>query len=692
MNRRPFFFSALTLIIGILTGIALRQLPVILVFLILLLLPGCLLWKKHRLLLLFLIFFFAAGSFSAAFSYREYTESSSDCALSGTVISIGQKESCTIVLLEDVTLFTPEANALSCRVNVQLPVAPDIAYGNTILVYGTLFPYTLHTENPGETDRTLANLADNIGYSCSASSFQFLAQETSPAHRLYELKNAIRAKIDTGVPDEDCASILYAMVTGDKSSLSTYTYSLFSSCGTSHLLAVSGLHVGILLTLLGTAVRFLRLPSGIKLILTAAFLAFYCLFTGFAPSIVRASLMALLTLGAGILGMRYDMLNALGFAGTVILLLNPFRLFDLSFQLSFAACFGIAVCGGYVQNIRHFRRLLSSLSVSLGATIATLPIALYNFSFIPAASLLANLILVPVASLALILLVAVLPLSFVWNGFSVLFYAPYFLMAAVLKISEPLAELPKLTSLALPAVIIPLFLLLVLVCSRFTRIKPRLKSAIAAVLTVSVLAIGAQSYIPRYHGAELRVLSLKEGQCVHIRCGGENFIIGLNKDSLHTQMQYIGKNIGRVKGVFLLSVQDAEALLFALAAGLDAETVYLAPQLSTPDENILFSSVKLTPEQNIRCGDAVFSLQGEGLQLFCNGFSVYIHPPESEQIPDTRFDIAVTENPKISADAVICRKTEHPACQALYRTCYYGMVSCIIQKDIQFKIYHEVLP
>lgn len=113
MNRRPFFFSALILIIGILTGIALRQLPVILVFLILLLLPGCLLWKKHRLLLLFLIFFFAAGSFSAAFSYREYTESSSDCALSGTVISIGQKESCTIVLLEDVTLFTPEANALS---------------------------------------------------------------------------------------------------------------------------------------------------------------------------------------------------------------------------------------------------------------------------------------------------------------------------------------------------------------------------------------------------------------------------------------------------------------------------------------------------------------------------------------------------------------------------------------------------
>ena len=692
MNRRPFFFSVSALILGILTGIALRQMPVALICLILLLLPGCLLWKKHRLLLLFLILFFAAGSFSAAFSYQEYTESSADCALSGTVVSIGQKETCTVVLLEDVTLFTPEAAALPCRVSVLLPSAPDIAHGNMILVYGSLFPYTLYAENPGEVDRTLTNLADNIGYSCSASAFQILTQNTSPEHRLYELKDAIRAKINAGVPDEDCAAILYAMVTGDKSSLSTYTYSLFSSCGTSHLLAVSGLHVGILLSFLGAVVKFLRLPSGIKFILNAAFIAFYCFFTGFAPSIVRASLMALLTLGAGIWGMRYDMLNALGFAGTVILLLNPFRLFDLSFQLSFAACFGIAVCNGSFQHAHHFRRLLSSLSVSLGATIATLPIALYNFSFLPAASLLANLILVPVASLALILLVLVLPLSFIWNGFSVLFYAPYWLMAAVLKISEPLAELPKLTTLALPAAIIPLFLLLVLVCSRFTRIKPRLKAGIAVVLTVAVLATGLQSYIPQYQGAEIRVLSLEEGQCVHVRCGGENFIIGLNKASLHTQMQYIGKNIGPVKGVFLLSAQDAETLVFALAEGLEVETVYLAPGIFTPDENQLYSSVRLSPEQTLRCGDAVFSLQGEGLQLLCKGYSVYLHPPQSKQIPAVRFDIAVSENPKISADAVICRKTEHPACRALYRTCYYGMVRCIINEDIQFKVYHEVFP
>ena len=692
MNRRPFFFSILAVISGILIGIILRKNLILLVSLASLAVIIPLFLRKSRLFFLFISVFFLFSSLFTAFSYQEYTETFFDCALSGNVTSIETREDSAVLLLEDAVLFTPESLELQSGVKVYLQNAGDIRHGNRIMVYGNLFPYARRAENPGETEGTLSALADHIGYGFHASSAEILEPSLNANHWLYLLKTSVRTKIDSAIPDPDCASILYAMISGDKSGLSSYTYSLFSSCGTSHLLAVSGLHVGILLTLLGAAVKVLRLPSGLKFILITIFILFYCFLTGFSPSIVRASFMAMLTLAAGIWGMRYDMLNALGFAGTVILLCNPFRLFDLSFQLSFAACFGIAVCNGLFHNAKHFPRLLASLSVTLGATIATLPIALYNFSSVPTISLLANLLLVPVASAALMLLVAALLLSFLWSGFTVLFNLPYWLMTAVLKISEMLSGAPVFTLLAFSAIVIPLCFLLLLLCSRFILLKPRVKAAGAGLLAAIILIVSLQGYMPQNYSAELRVLCLEKGQCVHIRCGGQDFIVGLNKDTLDTQMQYISKNIVQVKGVFLFSAQEVDALIHAIAAGFHPETVYLPQTLSTPDENVLFSCVKLSQEQNVLCGTAVFRLQGEGLQFLYNGANVYIHSPESKKIPDILFDIAVTENPSVHAETIISRKTEADFCDALYRTCYSGMVSCIIKEKIKIKTFHEVYP
>lgn len=691
MNRRLFFFSFLTVAAGILTGVLLRQMLYILLPLLFLCTVFSLFLKKQRFLALALTVFFAVGSLSAVFSYKEYTQRLEDCAISGRVESILPKsETLILVQLKDVTLFTPEAQSLSGRVQVLLSNAEGLAHGNEIMVYGKLYPYTNHAENPGEIASTLSNLADDIGYGFSASRAEILSREKDIGHWLYQIKNAVRQKIDAGVPDKDCAAILYAMITGDKSNLASYLSSLFSESGVAHLLAVSGLHVGILLTLLGALIKLLHLPSGIKLTLTSAFLLFYCLLTGFSPSIVRASLMALLTLGAGILGMRYDMLNALGFAGTIMLLCNPYRLFDLAFQLSFASCFGIAVFTR--PRFRRFPRLLNALAVTCGATIGTLPIALYNFHYIPTVTLFANLLLVPVASLALLTAVIALLLSFLWNGFTALFTLPYWLMTAILKITEPLSRLPKITTLVFAAAVIPLFLLLLLLGSRFVRLKPGLKRSLAVLLTAVMLVLGAQNYLPRRQGAELRVLSLQSGQCVHVLAGGKHFIVGLHKDSLLTQLQYIGRNIGRVDGVFLLSAQEAEALPIAITAGLEAETIYLLDTLSSPDENVLFSPVKLAPGQEIQCGDALFCIEGEGLHILCRGTSAYIHPPQSNKIPQKMFDIAVTENPHVQAKTIISRSTVPPVCQTLYRTCYYGMVRCIIKEDMQFKTFHEVLP
>lgn len=212
----------------------------------------------------------------------------------------------------------------------------------------------------------------------------------------------------------DNAPLLCGMLWGDKSAIAAADYAAFRTAGIAHVLALSGLHVsffaGALLMLIPK-----RKPR-LRFIVTAAFLLLYCAIAAFPASLVRASVMTLCLLGASLAGRRGDMACSLSLSALIILFFTPNALFDIGFQLSFAAVGGVAMLRPPLMRAlaKWPAPIAESISITLSATIGTLPLSMARFLTIPTYSLLSNFLLLPLIPFAIIpafCAVALYPLS-----------------------------------------------------------------------------------------------------------------------------------------------------------------------------------------------------------------------------------------------------------------------------------------
>lgn len=214
----------------------------------------------------------------------------------------------------------------------------------------------------------------------------------SPAIRLRLWLQARIAQLYEG----ETAGFLNALLTGDRQGLSYRTQNELSIAGISHAVAVSGMHVSILLT-------FLAFLFGGNPRLTAMFgipiVLFYAVMTGASPSVCRAAAMQLLLLLAPLVRREADTPTSLAAAGLVLLLENPWSIANVSFQLSFAAVAGLVLFAGPIQarilslgKGRLLRFVAASLSASLSATLLTLPLTVWYFSMVSVAAPLTNLL------------------------------------------------------------------------------------------------------------------------------------------------------------------------------------------------------------------------------------------------------------------------------------------------------------
>lgn len=204
------------------------------------------------------------------------------------------------------------------------------------------------------------------------------------------------------IANEENASVLDAMLLGDKKELDPEVKKLYQDNGIAHILAISGLHI----SMLGMALHKLLRKLGISWYLSAAaagaIMSAYGLMTGFGVSTTRAVIMFLVYLLAGILGRTYDILSALALSAVLILTENPRYLTDAGFLLSFFAVLGVAVLAPLIRNICSCKnKLLESFLVSLAIQLTTIPIVLYYYFEIPLYGVLLNLVVIPLMSLVL---------------------------------------------------------------------------------------------------------------------------------------------------------------------------------------------------------------------------------------------------------------------------------------------------
>ena len=199
-------------------------------------------------------------------------------------------------------------------------------------------------------------------------------------------------------------ALLSALLWGYKADIPSSMRQYFSSAGFSHVLAVSGLHTGIIALILWTLLYPLRYTPlhHSRSIITIVVLWIYAFITGLSPSVIRACIMASFVGIATIINRPNTSLNALCGSAVMILLFAPMQLFDIGFQLSYTAVAGIILLSpyfkiGHMLNIRNniMRNITGVIAASLAAQIATTPFVAHYFHYIPLWSVLSNLLLTP---------------------------------------------------------------------------------------------------------------------------------------------------------------------------------------------------------------------------------------------------------------------------------------------------------
>lgn len=232
-------------------------------------------------------------------------------------------------------------------------------------------------------------------------------------------------------------AVLSALTVGYKEELSDELRESYSVAGISHVLALSGLHVGILWFLLGYMLRPFcrnRAMRILKWIVVTLLLWSFAFVAGLMPSVVRAVIMCMLVELGTLGGKRGKPLNILAIAAFSMLLYSPFYLFDVSFQLSFMAVLAISLCYKEFYRIRFIRNrflryIWRTTIVSVVAQLGTAPLVMYYFSGFSLYFLLANLLVAPLIPVIIYLAL----LAFVFAPVAELHHCILFMLEEVIK-------------------------------------------------------------------------------------------------------------------------------------------------------------------------------------------------------------------------------------------------------------------
>jgi competence protein ComEC len=308
--------------------------------------------------------------------------------------------------------------------------SPELAQGDRIVFKSRIRPIR-NFENPGGFDYRRFMSYQGVWAAAVAEAREVVVLDRTAKGGLLgavdRLRGRVARQIDAAGLGPAEAAVLKALVIGERSGVSPEVRTAFTRSGVSHLLAISGLHIGIVATaafvafrwLLGLFPRLLMAGGARKgaALLTLAPVCLYALLAGMSPSTQRALVMAVVFLLAFLFEREHDLMNTLALAALAILAVHPPALFSISFQLSFAAVVAIVAgmpaarrrAGGTLRPLaptlaeRITRAAGLFVMVSVLATAGTLPLVLHYFNTVSLIGVPANLVAVPVIGYGVVL-------------------------------------------------------------------------------------------------------------------------------------------------------------------------------------------------------------------------------------------------------------------------------------------------
>lgn len=235
---------------------------------------------------------------------------------------------------------------------------------------------------------------------------------------------------------KDTSNFINSFLLGMKDDLTQEENEMFSRTGTSHVIAISGLHTNIICILIAYVIRGIN--KLYKLFILMIIMVLYSIMVGFSPSIVRAVAFVAVMYLAVFLFKKRDGITTLSLIASVLIINNPYTIYNVSFQLSFLATLSIL----YFNKIIKKRLKFDIVSMTIAANILTMPIVYYVFGGIPVLSILGNIVIIPFIGIIMNLSIfSILFFEFSLNITKVIVYINKTLINMVYYILDKLSQI-----------------------------------------------------------------------------------------------------------------------------------------------------------------------------------------------------------------------------------------------------------
>jgi len=349
----------------------------------------------------------------------KFTDNGDPVVISGVIVKYPERrvDKTNLTVEVEKIFFKQKVFFVEGRVLVGAPdLKVPFQYGDKIVVHGRLRK-ARDQRNPGEFDyRAYLAAQGTFGIISNSSHIKKVSSGQGSwllRKVVFPAKTYLDNYVSENLPAKE-AALLHGLLIGERGEIPFQLRDAFSKLGVIHILAVSGLHVGFIILILMATFGLLRAPHSARVLLTLLGLVFYAYLTNLKPPVVRASTMGGFFLIGSLLERKTDSFNILSLAALLLLIFNPLDLFQSGFQLSFAAVASIVYLFPKLKSFKSFRRVISKfqsnifaryffdlLFVSMAAFLGTLPFTIMYFNRIPIFSLLANLLIIPLAFLGL---------------------------------------------------------------------------------------------------------------------------------------------------------------------------------------------------------------------------------------------------------------------------------------------------
>ncbi len=317
-----------------------------------------------------------------------------------------------------ISLMSDSAVSRSVQARVIIYFSKDtllktVGYGSQI-VFKKPLQEIKGSGNPGAFDYKRYALFQGITYQVYLQKDDFLvlpSVEKKPvASFLLTVRHKVLAILKENIKGEKETGLAEALLIGYKDDLDKNLVQSYTNTGVVHIIAISGLHLGLIYWLLVVLLKPLVIKKStrwLQPIIIITGLWFFALLTGAQPSILRSAVMFTCIVLAQSISRKSSIYNTLAFSAFILLCYNPFWLWDVGFQLSYAAVLSIVIFFRPVYNLLYVKnKLLDAIwkmnAVTIAAQLLTLPLSIYHFHQFPLHFLLTNFVAVPLSSLILL--------------------------------------------------------------------------------------------------------------------------------------------------------------------------------------------------------------------------------------------------------------------------------------------------